>query len=236
MSKKVNKALSPEEQTALSNIQSILSEILAMNEGAEPQSVEMAEPQGMPPTPEQQEEEGKEVKMIIKAFKEMAKKSMEETPSDAATASDDAEVRIDEVQTEQTEENVNEVAKAIMMLLGKNGHVQKSKSSDPTISALNEIVKVVKAQNERQGVLEETLGHIMNGMGVMKQFEVAKAEQKKNQPIVDQDNQAVLKAIGDALGIKATGTSVQKSDYMSNSQVVKKNLGSADVLKGLLGK
>ena len=231
MKKKVQKMLSPEEQTALSNIQSILSELLSMSSNGaeatptEEPPVEMAEGEDMM-TPEEEETEGKEVKMIIKG--------METTPSDAATASDDAEQRMDEVQTEQTEENVNEVAKALLKLL-KPQTVKKAKQIDPTTVALNQIVQVIKSQNERQSVLEETLGHVLSSMGVMKQLEVAKAEQKKKQPIVDNDNSAVLKAILSEL----QGGKVQKDEYesyVSNSQRVKKNLGSAEVLKGLLGK
>jgi hypothetical protein len=228
MSKKVIKMLSPEEQTALSNIQSILAELLAMGGAEAPMEepeVEMAENEMMD-TPEDEESEGKEVKMIVKGI--------EETQSDAATASDNAETRIDETQSEQDEENVNEVAKQLVSLL-QQGTVKKSavKKLDPTTAALAQIVQVVKSQNERQSVLEETLGHVLSSMGVMKQLEVAKAKEKK-QPIVNNDNTAVLKAIQEALGVQ-----VHKSEnetYISNSQKVKKNLGSADVLKGLLGK
>lgn len=228
MKKKVNKALSPEEQTALSNIQSILSELLTMSEnggGMEApteEPVEMAEGEDVM-TPEEESSEGKEVKMIVKG--------LEETPSDAATASDDTEERMQEVQTEQTEENVNEVAKALLEALGRRNTVKKSAPLDPTTKALNQIVQVVKAQNDRQSVLEETLSHVLNGMGVMKQLEVAKSEQKK-QPIVDNDNQAVLKAIQSMLTVNKP----EVQTYESNSNIARKNLGSADVLKGLLGK
>lgn len=227
MKKKVRKMLSPEEQTALSNIQSILSELLTMSDAGAPaeEPVEMAEGEMMD-TPEEEAADEKEVKMIVKG--------LEETSSDAATASDDAEERMDEVQTEQTEENVNEVAKQLVSLL-QQGTVKKSqvKKLDPTTEALNKIVQVVKSQNERQAVLEETLSHVLESMGVMKQLEVAKAEQKK-QPIVDNDNSAVLKAIQEALGVQVH--KAENESYVSNSQKVKKNLGSAEVLKGLLGK
>lgn len=228
MKKKVKKALSPEEATALSNIQSILSELLAMNEGGGMEApteepVEMAEGEDMM-SPEEESSEGKEVKMIVKG--------LEETPSDAATASDDTEQRMDEVRTEQTEENVNEVAKALLQLLQPK-QVKKSAPLDPTTKALKEIVQVVKAQNDRQSVLEETLSHVLNGMGVMKQLEVAKAEAKK-QPIVDNDNNAVLKAISDALKV-GNSQPAQPQTYESNANLARKNLGRADVLKGLLG-
>lgn len=227
MKKKVNKMLSPEEQTALSNIQSILSELLAMSDNgapAEEPEVEMAEGEDMM-TPEEDAADEKEVKMIVKG--------MEETSSDAATASDDTEERMSEVQTEQTEENVNEVAKQLVALLQQPVKKAAVKKIDPTTQALNQIVQVIKSQNEKQSVLEETLGHILNSMGVMKQLEVAKAEQAK-QPIVDQDNSAVLKAIQEALGVPVH--KAEHESYVSNSQKVKKNLGSRDVLAGLLGK
>jgi hypothetical protein len=225
--KPVKKALSPEEQTALSNIQSILTEILAMGGGeaqAPAEPVEMAE--GDPTqTPEEMSTEEKEVKMIIKG--------LEETPSDSSTASDDAEARMDEVQTPQSEEAVMEVAKALKMLMG--GGVKKSAAPvDPMIQILNEIVKVQKAQNESQNEMAQTVGHILRGLGVVDQLQVAKAEaEKKRAPIVDNDNAAVLKAISDALGVNK---SEEPKVHKSQGEIARSNLRDVSVLKGLLTK
>ena len=230
MKKKIKKALAPEELTALSNMQSILQELISMNQGGSEEmdmgteEVERAEGEEVM-TPEEESTEGKEVKMIIKGI--------EETPSDSSTASDDAEARMSEVQTEQTEENVTEVAKALLKALNV-GSVKKSiKPVDPMTQALGQIVQVVKAQQEKQDVLSQTLSHILNGMGVTKQLEVAKSEQAKKSPVIDSDNGAMLKEIRKALNLDQVD---RQEVHKSNSQVVKKNLGSREVLAGLLGK
>ena len=227
--KKVNKALSPEEATALSNIQSILSEILAMGEGGgeevlAPEEVEMAEAEGME-TAEEEAAEEKEVKMILKGI--------EETASDSATASDDAVKRMEEVQSEESEKNVNEVAKALILALGA-GTVKKSakRQVDPVIEALGKIVAVQKSSQDQLDELSTAFGHVLEGLGVTKQMEVAKSQVKKDDPIMN-DNQAIINVLKGLINPKEKEETSHV--YKGNSSVIKKNLGNRDVLKGLLG-
>lgn len=226
--RKVEKALSPEETTALSNIQSILSEILQMG----PAEEEMVE------EPIAMAEEDEEDKDIEKAAEEDmdeedddVEKGLETTPSESETASDDAVTRLEEVLTEQTEENVSEVAKALLTLLSPK-KVKKSKKTPTSelTKVLETIVEVQKSSQEQVSDLSEAFGNIIQGLGISKQIEVSKSSKKK--PAMDQDNQAVLALIQKALGVKKEEP---KSGLRENSSVVRKNLGNIDVLKGLVG-
>lgn len=238
---KVQKMLGTEEQTMLSNIQSIIGELITMGNGEmsgmdykEDGKVALAEGE-MEETPEEKATEEKEVKMIIKALRKM--KGLETTNSGSSTASDDAEERLSETQTEQTEENVSEVAKTL--LANALGLVQKSspaKNVDPMLQAVNQVVQVQKNQQEQFGELSGVVKNLLEGMGIVDQMKVAKGAGKTpSTPTNDPQNQEVLKMIQKALGLDKL---VKEEDTVrkSNSSIARGNLGEARVLAGLLGR
>lgn len=235
MSTKVNKALSPEEMMLVSNIQSLLDEMVQMQSGGAP--VEEAPVEEAPvvqgaegamdaPAMEEETTEGKEIKMILKA--------LEATQSEGATASDDAEERVEDPLPDLTEENVTEVAKTAKLL---NALIKKSqapkKSVDPSLHLLDKVAGVLKSNNERMDQLSEAFTHIAKGMGLNKQLEVAKAEQERRENVnkaSSTQNDDIIKVLKDLVGTKQEP--VKKS---SNSVSVQKNLADREVLTGLFG-
>lgn len=231
----VNKALSPEEMTILSNIGSLLDQLKQMSSGdgiVEPEEVTEAEDKpDNETTPEEDSLNGKEVKMIIKGT--------ENTPSDGATASDDAEERMDEVLPDLTEENVSEVEKAFKLILS---HLPKTvkksqpkQTVSPVVTLLNKMVDVQKSTQDQIGEIEEALGHILNGIGITKQFEVSKPKQDDPKVINKAQNDELLSVLKSLVSDKKE--SEKKNDpRMSQISHVRKNLSDARVLAGLVGK
>ena len=220
--KKANKALSPEEMQGISNIKSILDEIIAMNDGVADAEVQMSE---------EMSEEKMENKPECDGNEKEVEKGIETTSTDVATASDDAEDRIDETQSEVNEENVNEVAKALMMLFDKK--VKKSeKKSNPLVDALTQVATVQKSMQEQVNDLSETLYHIIDAKGIVDQIKVAKSKNEKTQPIVSSDNDALMNFIKKSLA----GETPQKEVRKSNSSIARDNIAKRDVLAGILGK
>ena len=229
--KKVSKALAPEELTLLSNVQSILDELIQMSGGAADntlapeEEIMSAETDSTEEDMMDKETEGKEVKMILKG--------MEETPSDASTASDDAEDRMDEVQTKETEDNVTEVAKALIALLAPKSEVKKSVPTKSKLEqVLEQIVQVQKAQQANQVELSEAFGHLLEGMGIADQIKVAKAS--KEQPakeIHKGGNEEVLQVLKSLMSSKEN----VEENPTSNQEKVRKNL-TGEVLRALVTK
>lgn len=231
-SRKIQKMLSPEEMTLVSNIESILTELRQMGSGEgpieEPAAVMEEE---MPMTEEEsmeQETEEKEVKMILKG--------LETTPSDSATASDDAEERMEEPLTEATEENVNEVEKALRVILGavSANNVNKSvvKEQSPLIQCLNKIVEVQKANQNQVKDLSEAFGHVLNGLGIAKQMESVQKEVGAPKQINKSQNDELINAI--ARLIPSQEVKKEEQPYSQNN-VVRKNLSDRETLIGLIG-
>ena len=222
MSKKVEKMLSPEETTVLSNIASMVNELMQMNQGVPAEEVTEAEVNSEDTMDEATDE--KEVKMIVKG--------LETTPSEAATASDDAEDRMDESQTELSEENLQEVAKAINMIL-KGNKVKKSqpKENSQLNDILGKIVEVQKSSQESVNELTTAFGHVLEGLGISKQLEVTKSIEERDDKINKGSNEELLNFL------KQITKSEEKAEpKMSQGNSVRKNLANADVLKGLLVK
>ena len=209
--KKVEKALSPEEMTALGNIQSILSEIMQMNPeaGMEDQTQEFAKT----------EDEDDDVE-----------KTLETTASESGTASDDAETRLEEGQTEVSEDNAETIAKAIASIL-KPAKVEKKK--DPLHDVLLEMAKVQKSSQEQVLELSEAFGNILSGLGIAKQIEIAKEEKKVVDPSSEMANTELLKFLKESMG---QSTVVKEEPVLTNGQKVHKNLNDRNVLTAMIGR
>lgn len=258
--RRVSKMFSPEEMTALSNISSIINELMQMGGNEGTPIVEEEEPSDpvapklpiknnqpdsdMSNTDDSEDTEEKEVKMIVKNLDTRLSKilkGLETTPSDSATASDDAEERIDEPQTELSEENLNEVAKTIALLLAGKSTVKKSAPKSTALEQiLDRLVSVQKSTQEGIDELSEAFGHILKGMGIAKQLEISKSEEDKKgreEQITKTQNEELLKFFQQIRNVTkdADNSGVKNVSGKSQTNEVRKNIGTREVLTALVG-
>lgn len=218
---KIEKALSPEDQTALANIIAIGQEILQSNSGEavdeamkdqyteedyekkkpEEGNINKAAFEGKETPEEEKEEEAKK-----------AKKAIENTSSEGGTAMTDAEDLEEENNTEATNEGVKEVAKMLTKLLSGAAPVKKSKPSQ-TVQAMSAIAKAISSISQRQTMIEKTLENLLSVTGITKQLEVVqKSQEKKVQPVQTMDMESLANFIAKSIGSnKLNGSSVEKS-------------------------
>jgi len=101
---------------------------------------------------------------VKKAFATIAK-AMQSSGSDSPTANDDGDKRLNE-RTDEDDENINEVAKALSKMLGKKP-VAKSMGTAQTPGVdLTPILTVMKSMADRQARTDAILGEILEGLGV----------------------------------------------------------------------
>lgn len=164
-----------EVSTLIADIQSLLAQIeqVSGNGGGEVEEgmVKMAE--GEKPEMMDGGDDASKLDAIKKILKAMAgedkgsaedeKEDKVEKSDEGPNASDNAESRIDDGQSEENEKNVNEVAKALAKLLGvksvQKSQPKKSSDMDKVMKALNVIV-------DRLEVQEKSLIGIYEGLGV----------------------------------------------------------------------
>ena len=222
----VMKALSPEEMTMLSNIQSIIGELIGQNQEAPPEeSVEVSKQDEMETT--------EEIRKPIDE-EEKVEKEIVTSESDSTTASDDAEERIDETQTEITEDGVNEVAKALLQVL-KGKKKQDKKPINPLVSAIKQVVDVQKSNQEQLNELTTAFSQIIKGMGIAQQMEVHKSQtEKKNSqnPIYAEDMEKVFKSILDS--VKTDSRQENSEVKKSNNDIIRDNLRNPNFLKSAI--
>ena len=250
---KINKTLSQEEQTIVKNIQSLIKELLSAtgakmeSEGVEGQPViENPEQISTKSNPEdlagkaeeemteeeklKKAEEDKEKDDDEKAEKARVLKDQTNTPSDVATANDDAEDRLIDALSEVDETNVDEVSKAIRAIkaLKAQRNVQKSFIKSPVMQAVSELAQVVKAVIQNQNNTDQAVTNILNGLGITEQLQTIMKSETERKPIVDNDNQKGMEYLQ-----KLLGGVVQKSEgakpeggqtVLSNGQIVQKNI------------
>lgn len=154
--------------TVLGDISSLLQELETMMQGRSDEAEimepaiglaeEPAEKKPTDETPPKDEEE-----------KIIAQKGLEQTESDGMTANDPAPERVEEPLPEESAENVDDVAKAIIKLLSKKKEVVKSAPKAAPVSG--KLVQVVKAIAEKQQDIESALLSVLQGFGVAGQIE-----------------------------------------------------------------
>lgn len=255
--RKINKVFSPEEMTALSNISSIINELMQMGgndnnssiveEELEDNSNVVSNPPArndQTPSDNTEENEEKEVKMIVKNLDlklQKILKGLETTPSESATASDDAEERMDEPMTDLSEENLNAVAKTIALLLAGKTAVKKSAPKRTALEQiLDRIVSVQKSTQEGLDELSVAFGHILKGMGIAEQLEVTKSEsdkQVREAQVSKSQNEEMMKFLKQIVDVSksANNTEETKVSKSSPNSIVRKNLGTREVLTALVG-
>lgn len=96
---------------------------------------------------------------VKKAFATIAK-SLETSTTEGVTARDDGEKRTEEIP-EVDEKNVNEVAKALLLAMGK-GKVAKSMNAAPATD-LTPIMKVMKSMADRIDQQGQIIGEMLTG-------------------------------------------------------------------------
>lgn len=229
--------MSPEMQTMMGNLSSILEEIQNMygNEGmgmeAPAQMSAKEDMAGDGDMMEEKVESGYDEDMM------KAQKALETTEPDATSASDDAEERMDETNTEITEDSVMEVAKALALLSGKvKAPVKKSaQKADPMVDAIHSLTRVVKGIADKQNATDTAVNGILEGLGVSSQLEkIQKSEDAKPLPVTNPDAGEMLKVFKSMLGQGAQGVQeVNEGPVTSNvqSNEVRKNLRSPEMVQ-----
>ena len=257
MDNKVIKALSQEEGTIVKNIQSLLKELLSASGAAVEETDELGQP--VIETPEQirakaveaakaeenmtDEEKAAKAKKAEEDEKNKDKvdKDVTNTPSDVATANDDAEERLIDSLSEVDEKNVAEVSKAIATaknlkaLRMANKSVQSSIIQSPVREALTNLTQVVKNVMGTQKETSTAMGNILEGLGITKQIEEMQ-KATKSEPIVTTDNEkamAFVQTLLTSVKKSADGQKIGGDKTLSSSDQVHKNLSSAVV--GMFG-
>lgn len=241
----VEKALDPQAQTIVSNIESLLAELQQVSGGNDDVDPTKTGKEVVDPDLEVDDAmQGKEVKMIIKGLNDIVK-ALETTPSDGATANDDAEERIDDPLPEPSQENVEEVSKGIQALaaiLGKKSVAVKKSQPSVTERLLAKIVEVQKSTAEQIGDLSEAFEGVFKGLGIADQLRIEVEKEEKERTITKSSNDEVGAFIKGLIEIGKNSGRVQKSETTeekpnnkaAGSNVVRKGLSDVNVLKGLL--
>jgi len=227
----VQKDLSPEEGAILANISGLISQLQSGgNPHAEPdldnqggpsdndadnnpvvmkgseQGTTPAQPQGVMQPKAEPKEKGMapwESDDVKKAFATIAK-SLETSTTEGVTARDDGEKRTEEIP-EVDEKNVNEVAKALMSLMGKKT-VAKSMavSASPDLTPILTVMKSMQAQMNQQGqIIGEMLSGFQAASGVAPVQSTVQKSQNSNAPfnggnMVDVIAASVTKSLKDS--------------------------------------
>lgn len=216
MKTKVKKALSDEERQLVASALSALQQ-LAQGEAGEEELAEMSEKEEEEEKYDKQEEEEDEKE--------------EKAEGEGGTASDDAETRIDEANTELTEESLGEVEKGIENLLNEINRKPVKKSANPEYAkVLGKLTAIIQKMFERQNSTDTAIENILNGLGVAK--EVKKTyEPKQPKNITPRDSDLVVKALIEHLqGVaskKEEPASYRTSLGGRDSDEIRKGLGEA---------
>ena len=182
-----------------------------------------------------------------KAAEEEAKKSIKK--SDEGTHADDTAEEVVEDVPPVTEENIKDVAKALIMAMkSQKKSIQKSQHSD-VVTIMPRIVDVIKSQNERIDSLEKGIENILSGIGVAEKVkEIYKSEfEKSRENEINKANspdwQSIQKSIEDFKAIMKGGSPIEKENkgvgwgfdsLSSQPNAVRKSI--ADTLSGNLTK
>lgn len=261
---RVEKMLSPEEVSMLSNIQSLLGEVMRM--GGDPQGnpnlgtveascgvrkAENGDGERIATTEELDKNVEKQTEGEEKEKEKEVEKMLVSSPSDSATASDSAEERIEETQTELTEEGVDEVAKAIYKIANAfKNNVNKSTPTNPLIDAMYNLAEVQKSTQEQINVIAQGFNNLIEGMGIAEQMKVTKSleDQKSSQgvPLVNPDSQE-MQGFLNVLNQMVQGQAVQKDqgdisykqsnhpiEGSDNNSIIRKNLSDRKILGHLV--
>jgi len=189
-----------EVSTLIADIQSLLAQIeqVSGNGGGEVeegavkmQKAEMPEMGAGEPDADDAGGKLEAIKKILKAMagedegsEEDKKEDKVEKSDEGPNASDDAEERIDDGQGEVNDKNVNEVAKALALLLGRKGVAKSAQVKTKQSGDMDKIMKALDKIVDRVGEQEKAIIGIYEGLGVADEIKKsAKVEQvEKSRP------------------------------------------------------
>ncbi len=252
-SRSIVKDLNPEEKAMFDNIKSIIAQMEGAEaaEGEEDQSMKAIEgmAQALPneeetaeplPNMMQDTEDGqpetplpKKPPVAMASKRPFAMKSNrgqgEATAEDGTTVgNDDVEERIEEGPSDQDDDNINEVKRALSTLaksiLGRRG-VQKSGSED----ASTIVVKALQQISDRQDQMQMAMEGLFKNLGIADQIvaaaapTVTKSAEGRSRPVGNLDTDAVAQMVLKSL-VEAAG---------KNRGVVGADVGREDVRKDL---
>lgn len=217
MAKKVRKALSPEEQTVLGNVKSLIEQLMG---GGTEEQVAMA--MDGPPSFEEEDEE------------DVMKANMGPT----ANPEDKAEDRVED-PTDITAGNLSEVGKSLNKLIKimqvRNQPVRKSArpvvdNNQLVMKSLAEISTAMKAIADRQNQTDLAITNLLDGFGVVDQVAKSSSAQpvRKSAPVQNMDSTAILGELTSVL--KSLG---ENQNQQSNNPWVHKSSGHAQLAQAL---
>lgn len=153
---------------------------------------------------------------------------------DSSTASGTAEERTEDIP-EYDEENIDEIAKAIVSLAARKRQVRRSASTpyrgeqmaDERDMALIAVSRSLRDVHKAIAAIKNPLNDILEGLGVTKALEEAQPVRRKTSPSLTRDQGLVAKELLNSLLAAAGGQVVEKenTDPQSQSETVRKNLG-----------
>lgn len=250
----VIKELDPQSMTILDNIEALTAELRAANAGSsspeKPEDEVEMQDEGVKPEDERDldtdseetdaetEDEEKEVKLTIK------KEADTNTPSEGATATDDAEERIEDVQTEESKTQADAVAKMVQALQTAFGPVQKQQPVNPVIKSLDNLASTLKQIAENTNANAKAIKGISDATGITQEIERVEKQiaEKKKQEMPKTTAPAIAEL---AQVFKAALTSDNQNSTQNNnnnswgsnpSSLANKNLSNPDFLSILVDK
>jgi hypothetical protein len=233
----MNVNITPDEQALLNNIFALLQELQSAlgNSGLDsqlgqtvseaPDISQGATDVEMECTPNKKLNPNEEVKK---------KKEIVESSSDGTTANDKTEDKIEDMNTNITNESIAEVAKMLLHFINKKKNsntVNKSvlTSNTTSMSELHEIKKSIQAIAEKQKVVDQTLSSILDGIGVGKELESLQSQtvEKSTRKNINSNSEIteLLNYIKSNVKNESDEMAVNKS-YMGNRQQVNKSIKS----------
>ena len=204
MKNKVEKALTPEEQTLVANIKSLLAELEGMQ--VADQEVQMAGgPAPMQEKPMKQNP-GMAEEIVEEEYDETVERAIEHADADGQTANDDAEDRLEDLP-DTDEANIKEVAKMLARIMTGQKAVSKNRAPSKdtmVVQAITQMAKVVKSLQAQSATQQEILAQFLEGFGVAKS--VTNKKVTKSNPVQSMDFETmsqVFKAMWEANQNKA---------------------------------
>ena len=140
---------------------------------------------------------------------------------DASTGSSTADERIEDLP-EWDEENVDDVAKAILRMAMGAGVIKKSaRPQNPLVVAMAKIAKAMESIAEKQSIHDRVLTDIVDSLGVTKGLEEAENQVSRRRPVgtMPQDQTNVVKELATALASVMKGENRQQGPVGTGSDL-----------------
>lgn len=228
--------LSPEEKEMLANIKALISQIETMEGGEEEEGIPPADDGSAPPVAMAEDEIDGEEEFVDDEEEGVVKSKVKK--GEGSTGSDDSEDIIDD-QPEMNEENIKEVAKALLklgLIKQKKKAVAKSKGGDSAVlvGAIAQLTKVIKSIQENQNEHKRAIEGMLEGLGIANSIKPERVA--KSKPVAVNDTKKILSEVfKDILGADGDGGKNQNAVATArNNSDVRKSIGT--VMQALVGR